>query len=269
MKKKILITGAKQGIGRDSAVALAKRGHIVFATTETKKGAIQLVSYFERHNLAISVAQIDITNKAHYQKAVEFEPDIIINNAAIGESGPLGEIPMKYLENNFQVNVFGTIALTQTIIPNMITKKSGRILIISSLAGKLVLPYLGAYSMTKFALEAAGEAWRQELLHHGIYVAIVEPGAIATGFNERMNASKYKWLNETSLFIKDLPKMKIYEDGLVNKQYPTKKVVSSIIHAVESKRPRARYIAPSYPYSPLVLLAKLIPDKLRDRFIKR
>lgn len=269
MKKKILITGSRAGMGRDYAFALADRGHEVFATTETDQQAQELRQEAKEKNHNIKVEKLDIRSPEDHQKAVDFNPDVLINNAAIGESGPLAEIPMEHFKENFETNVFGTIELTQRVLKNMIKRKGGRIIIFSSVGGKVVIPYLGTYNMTKFALEGAAEAFRQELAHHNIDVSVIEPGAIATGFNERMNASKYKWFNNTNQLHSDLDRVKKYEELLVADQHPTDSITSAIIHAVESARPKARYLRPFWQYAPITWLATAIPTRLRDWVLSR
>jgi len=266
----ILITGARQGIARAYGFSLAKRGHNVLATTETDQQAKELHQEVQKQGLNLKVEKLDIRNSKEYQRGVDFEPDILINNAAIGESGPLANIPMERMRANFETNVYGTLELTQTIIPGMLKQGQGRIIIISSIAGKLVIPYLGTYAMTKFALEGAGEALRQELRSHNISVSLIEPGSIDTGFNERMNATKYTWFDEHNNLYSDLDRIQTYEKLLENDQHPPHAVTPAIIHAVESKRPKPRYVTPFWPYAPLVWFAtNIIPDRMRDWLVRK
>ena len=265
---KILITGARQGMGRDYGFELARRGHVVFATTETQTQAEELIEQAKKENVKIQVAKLDIRNEADYQQALDFEPNILINNAAIGESGPLAEIPLQKLKENFETNVFGTLGLTQVILEQMLKKGLGHVIFISSIGGRIVLPYLGAYNMTKFALEAAADAFRQELAHHGIKISVIEPGAIDTGFNERMIATKYKWFNKKNVLYKDIERIKQFENALVRDQHPTDPITKTVISAVESKKPKTRYISPYKSYGPLVKLALTLPDRLRDKLVR-
>ncbi|PSO43276.1 short-chain dehydrogenase [Candidatus Saccharibacteria bacterium QS_5_54_17] len=263
-EQKILVTGARQGIGRDSAFALADRGHEVFATTETDEQAGELARKAETNGRQMRVERLDLRDQADHQKAVDFAPDVLINNAAIGESGPLAELPMERLRDNFDTNVFHAIELTQDVLEGMLERGSGRIIILSSVGGKLVLPYFGAYHMTKFALEAAGDAFRGELTHHGISVSVIEPGAINTGFNERMNATKYQWFDEHARLGADMDRVAKYEAALTRTQHPTDSVTRAVIHAVESTKPKTRYVRPLWPYAPMLWLATAIPGRLRD-----
>lgn len=256
-------------MGRDYAFALADRGHEVFATTETEKQSKELRQEAEDKGREIRVAKLNLLNSDDHKKAVDFAPDVLINNAAIGESGPLAEIPIQRLRANFETNVFGAMGLTQKVLKKMIGRRAGRIIIFSSIGGKIVIPYLGAYDMTKFALEGAADALRQEVAHHGVSVSVVEPGAIDTGFNERMNAAKYDWFGKKSQLYADAGRIKKYEAALVRKQHPTDSITRAVIHAVESAKPKTRYVRPFWQYAPLVWLAAITPDRFRDWVLRK
>lgn len=255
-------------MGKDGAIALSRRGHQVLATTHTQTEAEALRKELNEIDVDIPVTKIDIRQPSDRRKALDFEPDVLINNAAIGESGPIAEIPMDRVRDNFETNVFGTLALTQPIARQMAQRKSGRIIVFSSVGGKITLPYLGAYNMTKYALESMSDALRQELAPYGVKVSVIEPGAIGTGFNERMNESKYTWFNEKSFFADDAELMKKYEQMLVRNQAPTDGITSAVVHAVESARPKTRYIRPR-AIGIQVWLAQLVPDRIRDWMIRR
>lgn len=268
VKRTIVITGARGGMGKDAAFALAKRGHNVIATTRTQVEADELAREARQQNVELKCEKLDILDDEDYQKIDDWKPDVLVNNAAVGESGPLAEIPMKYVRSNFETNVFGTIAVSQRALKHMIERGEGRVIVISSVGGMVVMPYLGAYNMTKFSLEAAVDAWRQELKHRGIKIIAIEPGAIETGFNERMNASKYKWFNSTSQLWDDREKVTFFEDSLISGQYKTDSITRAIQHAVESEHPLTRYIKP-WHYFWLVALATILPDPVRDWMVKR
>jgi short-subunit dehydrogenase len=267
--RKILITGARGGMGRDAALALADRGHEVFVGTETEPQAEAFKRETDRAGYDIRIERLNLLDGNDHRKAADFAPDVLINNAAIGESGPLAEIPMERLRHNFDTNVFGTIELTQTVLEGMLERGSGRIIIFSSVGGKLVIPYFGAYHMTKFALEAAADSFRGELDHHDISVSVIEPGAINTGFNERMNATKYQWFDENARFGADMDRVTKYEAALTRTQHPTDSVTRAVIHAVESTKPKTRYVRPLWPYAPMLWLATAIPSRLRDWVLRK
>ncbi len=261
---RILITGAGSGIGHDSALELAKRGHDVLATTKAEDQATELKREAEGLGVKLTARKLDVTLETDVDTLRDDEFDVILSNAGVGESGPLVEIPFDRVERLFNVNVLGGLRVVQATVPKMIAKKSGRVILVSSLAGRIVIPYLGMYNMTKFSVEAMGDALRLELKRFGVKVSLIEPGLIGTGFNERMASTKYEWLTPMSAFVADIKKMKEHDAALTAASYSTKPVVDAIVHAVESPRPKIRYVAPSsYRWS--VGSFASIPDWLKDR----
>jgi short-subunit dehydrogenase len=268
MKCTILITGAGSGIGKDAALALVKRGHQVIATTHTPEQASALKTFFKQEEVEVDVVKLDITKAADIAAALHFKPDILINNAGHGESGPITEIPMDRARNIFDINVLGTIDVTQQFVKHMLKQKHGRVITVTSTAGLIVVPYLGIYHATKFALEAAFDAFRLELKPRGVQVSLIEPGLILTGFNERMAATKYTWLKPSSFFANDRPKMEKHDAELPASSYPSDSVVKAIVHAVEARRPKARYIAPR-KYKYMIAVANSLPTRLKDRVMRK
>lgn len=264
----ILITGAGTGIGKDSAFALARLGYRVLAGTHTTAQNVALKKEADQQGIEMEIFKLDITDVKDVEKAAALKPDILINNAGVGESGPLAEVPFERIENIVNTNVLGTLRLTQECAAHMLRRKAGRIITVTSIAGRVVLPYLGIYHLTKFALEAAFDALRMELAPRGIQVSMVEPGLIYTGFNEEMAATKYRWLKPTSFFKDDLAKMKAHDASITPSSHPTDSVVKAIVHAVCARRPKIRYTVP-VRYAILVFLAKFLPDRLKDRVMRK
>ena len=161
--KTILITGAGSGIGKDATVALARRGHKVIATTHTIASAKEMNSLAVAQKLNIESFKLDVTVPEDRAKILDYDIDVLINNAGIVESGSLSEIDVKRIRNNFEVNVFGPLELTQLALKNMMTKDSGTMIFISSLVGRISVPFLASYCMTKFSLSGGANALRQEL----------------------------------------------------------------------------------------------------------
>lgn len=259
----ILITGAGSGIGFASALKLAKLNHHVFAFIHSKKD-------LEKFKLLTNITPIvgDITSETDRKKLDNLEIDVLINCAGIGKSGPISYVPMNEIKNNFEVNVFGTLAMIQLFAPKFIKKNKGRIINISSVAGKIAIPYLGIYNATKFALEAASDSLRQELQPYGIFVSIIEPGPFATGFNEKMVESKNHWLLKSAIPNNEILRMKKYHQSLLQNQYQTDSVVNAIVDAVENKNPKTRYVAP-HLYWYLLQIATKLPDKIRDFVLRK
>lgn len=267
-KTRILITGAGTGIGHDLALVLAQKSYCVLASTHREAEAKALLAEAKKSRLVLESFALDITRKSDLEKAAAWKPDILVNNAAVGESGPLAEIPMERVEHLMEVNVLSTLRMTQACLPHMLKNKNGRVITIASVAGRLVLPYLGAYNMSKFAIEAACDALRMELKGKNIAISIVEPGLIYTGFNEKMAATKYEWMTHDSFFKNDLASMKAYDDQLTPNSYPTDSVVKALLHAIESPRPKIRYTVP-FKYACIVFLMRFMPDFMKDRIMRK
>jgi short-subunit dehydrogenase len=248
MRKTILITGAGTGIGRDAAFALAERGHAVLATTFSASQADALRAECTQRGQAMEVFKLDITDAADRNLLLGRPIDVLINNAALGESGSLAEVDVNRIRKVFEVNVFATLELTQVALKGMIARQSGTVLFISSIAGRLPMPFLMPYSMTKFALSAAAAGLRSEMdqLGKNVQIAVIEPGAIHTGFNQSMTDRKYEWMDESSYFFAQAKAMKVKEKRTFAflEARDTRSIVAKIIAASEARRPRLRYVAP-------------------------
>lgn len=250
MGKSILITGAGTGIGKDAAFELVKRGHFVMATTETKEQANALRLEAERLNARLEIFKLDITKAADRELVKSREIDVLICNAGIGESGSIAEIDIDKIRYNFEVNVFSNFELSQPVLKNMFAKNSGTVIFISSLAGRIAMPFLGPYCMTKFALSSGAETMRTEIhrVRKNVHISLVEPGGYHTGFNQRNMAKKYEWMDESSLFypIMDQIKKEEARSFKVTESKSNKSIMSKIVKASEAKKPRLRYSAPAW-----------------------
>jgi short-subunit dehydrogenase len=248
MGKNILVTGCSSGFGRDTCIELSSRGHRVIATTKTLDECLELRKNFEKLNLDIEVFKLDITNSEDVEKVSSYDLDVLVNNAGDGESGSLSEIPIEKIKSNFEINVFGTLNLTQKVLKNMIKKDSGKVIFISSLAGRVSVPFLGAYSMTKFSLSCGAECLREELklISKNIKVCVVEPGAYNTGFNQKNISKMFEWMDEKSYFFNQIEKLREsqfkYFEILEKKSNSS--IVNKIVSACESNSFKFRYVAP-------------------------
>ena len=183
MSTKILITGAGTGFGRGAALALADRGHDVIAGTVDSEQAEALASHAPDNLRAV---KLDITQEADVAAAADLRPGVLLNNAGRGQLGPIADVPMELVRQVFEVNVFGTMAMSRAVIPAMKEAGRGRIIVVSSIAGLFSGPLSGPYAMTKHALEAMTSSLRAEMEPYGIEVCKLNPGPYATGFNDAM-----------------------------------------------------------------------------------
>ena len=242
---KILITGARGGMGLEAALQLAERGHDVIATVHYDESIAVVEAVAKERGVTLVIEKFDILNKDDVKHFLNYDIDVLINNAAIGETGPLIEVPVDRIRKNFETNVFSTIELSQQFARKMLERGSGKIIFVGSLAGRLAMPFMGPYSMTKFALEAAIDVLRVELRPLNIKVSLIEPGAYATGFNEKMHATKYEWMDASSFYHKHLNYMQRFEKNtsLMQSEH-IHRIARKIVTATEAKRPWARYVAP-------------------------
>lgn len=263
------MTGAASGIGYAASLALAERGHSVIATDQTLASLDTLRSAVEQSGIAqrVRFEQLNIAQSEDWEKSSDWHVDVLINNAARGESGPLIEIPIERFRTLWETNVVGTLGLSQVVARQMMKQRSGRIIIVGSTAGLITLPMLGPYHMTKYALEAAADALRMELVQFGVEVSLIEPGKIATGFNQKMTATKYTWLDARSAYAEQIESMHRADQRFFAREYPVRVVVKAIVHAVEARRPRSRYVTPP-PAIWAIRLARLLPDRVRDRALR-
>lgn len=247
--KKVLITGAGSGLGKMAAIALARRGHTVYATVQYENQVDGLLKIAKNENLDLNSFKLDILLNEDRQKLFDIDFDTLICNAAIGDSGSVSEIKIDRFKNVFETNVFSNIELTQLAIKKFIQNQKGRIIFISSLAGKIPFPFLSPYCSSKFAIESFATClrWELKLLDYAkIDVSILEPGAYATGFNKENYEKKYTWMQDNSYFKHRLDKLKQKEEKMWNfmESRNFSPIIKQYIKAVEDKKLKHRYNAP-------------------------
>jgi NAD(P)-dependent dehydrogenase (short-subunit alcohol dehydrogenase family) len=192
----IIISGAGSGFGALAALTLARQGHAVFAglrspTTRNADAANRLIDTARREGLTIYVVDLDVTDDQSVESAISEvialagHLDVVVNNAGSLYVGPLEAFRPEQVRQQFETNVVGTMRLNRAALPHLRAQRSGLLIQIGSLLGRLAFPYLGLYAASKFALEGLTEAYRLELAGHGIDVVIVEPGAHPTGLDAR------------------------------------------------------------------------------------
>lgn len=191
--KKILITGASSGFGLGAAIELAHRGHEVVATAESWPQVRSLRADAAKAGVKLEVIKLNLLDDTDIAHAATYDPDVLVLNSGIMESGSVVDIPMERVRESFEINVFGHMKLAQDIVPKMVARKSGKVVWVSSMGGILVIPFLGAYCATKHAIEAIAGSMRAELAPYGVKVATVNPGIFGTGFNDTGAESHVQW----------------------------------------------------------------------------
>src|ERR1700754_2329883 len=178
----VLITGASKGIGRAVAIELSGRGHRVIATARRPETLADL-----RVDQRL---RLDVTDQESVDRAVQDagDIDVLVSNAGETVRAPLESVPLSEVERLFQLNTLGALRVAQGVLPAMRARGAGRIVFISSIQGRLVLPMIGPYGASKWALEAIAETLAIETRHFGIKVSIVQPGAVSTSGAEQATA---------------------------------------------------------------------------------
>ncbi|HEY4118185.1 MAG TPA: SDR family NAD(P)-dependent oxidoreductase [Byssovorax sp.] len=248
----ILITGATSGIGRHAALHLSHRGHRVIATGRNERALAEIAAEARSSGDALETLRLDVTDQASIdaaRAAVDemtsgYGVDVLVNNAGYGALGPTEMISDADLRAQYDTNVFGLMAMTRAFVPAMRERGAGRIVNVSSLGGRYTLPLFGVYNSTKFAIESLSDALRMELRAFGVYVSLIEPGVIRTGFTDRsiVEASKvdtpdspYAAVLARSEELRKMSDMTAVGPACISR---------AIERAATQRSPRARYVAP-------------------------
>jgi short-subunit dehydrogenase len=272
----VLITGASGGIGAALARVLAARSpgiRLVLAARNAEKLAAIATDCrdFGADVLTIStdMAETDQVQALAAQALAHFgQVDILVNNAGYGQMGPTELVPIAACKRQFEVNVLGVVTLTQALIPGMRDRGGGRIINISSIAGRTSFPFGGLYSASKFALEALSDALRMELEPFNIRVSIIEPGPVSTDFFTVV-ADEVKQVipnPETTPYRASFEKLAGLEQKTSANAWTPEQVAEVIIRAMTDARPRPRYVAATAGDFVIFLLTKVLPTKAVDKF---
>lgn len=267
-KKVILLTGASSGIGYQTAKDLASLGHTVYAVARRLEQMEPLKAY------GVLPLRLDITDAEACREVVddlirrEGRLDVLINNAGYGLYGAVEDVSLQDARQVFEVNVFALSQLTQLVLPQMRQQGGGRIINLSSIAGRVATPFGSWYHATKFAVEGLSDALRLELAPHGIQVVLIEPGGIKTDFGD-LTADELEAVSRGGAYEAEAGRMaglirRLYHGGLLS----SPEIVSrAIVNAVQSKRPRVRYLV-GFGARPLFCLHRLLPARWYDRLIR-
>jgi NAD(P)-dependent dehydrogenase (short-subunit alcohol dehydrogenase family) len=269
-----VVTGASSGIGQATARSLAARGFDVLAGVRREVDAERLAG--ER----IEPVILDITDQAQVTAIAErVENDdrgmplrVLVNNAGIAVTAPVETIPMSEWQRQFEVNLFGHIAMTQALLPALVAAR-GRIVNVSSIGGRVVLPTFGAYAASKFALEAVSDALRREVGRLGVRVIVVEPGTVATPIWGKGMATAQDLIagmsDEQEARYRDLIAAAIKQaQTLEQNGIDPADAAGAIVDAIEAPKPHARYLV-GRDAKLMGRLAWLLPDRLVDRLIAK
>lgn len=205
MSKTFLITGAGSGFGYGVALDLAKLGHKVIAGCQVWPQVWALRKDAEEKGLELQTIKLDLGDEIDVNHALTFEIDVLFNNAGVAFSGTLTDIPMALVRASFDTNLFAHLDLTKRFLPQMIARGSGRIVWTSSDAGLQTPPFGGAYTASKWAIEAVAATLREELRPKGVQVATIQPGVYGTGFNDTALEGSSYWYDPATALLPPFP----------------------------------------------------------------
>lgn len=240
--KHVLITGSSTGIGFATAIQLARANYQVYAGLRSPKKAEQLQTMIDS-GLPIQMVELDVNDDASVANAVEEirhkggSVDVLVNNAGVSGGGPLEFVPIETAKQVFETNYFGAIRMIRAVLPQMRERRSGTIVNITSLAGRLASAGSGQYSASKFALEAASECLAVEVRPYGIRVAIIEPGVIATPIFTKAQPPNL----EGNPYATPLRRMLKFFEAQLSQPTPPEAVATVVQEALESDSPKLRY----------------------------
>jgi NAD(P)-dependent dehydrogenase (short-subunit alcohol dehydrogenase family) len=253
--RSVLVTGASSGIGAACAARLRDRGWRVLAGVRRPGSAPK----------GVEEVALDVTDPpARLEVDALDSLDAVVNNAGVAVAGPLEFLPPEELRRQLEVNVVGQLRVTQLCLPALRVAR-GRIVNMGSISGLNALPFLGAYAMSKFALEAMTDSLRVELAPWGIHVAIVEPGTIRTPIWTRERPEPPP--GAVRLYGERLERFRALAVKRGSEGAPPDLVADAVEHALTAERPRTRYLVGRD--ARLRARAERLPDRLRDRVIVR
>ncbi len=271
----IVITGASTGIGEACALRLDRAGFTVFAGVRKDADADRLR---RQGSSRLTPIRLDVTDESTIDAARQQVAAAVgrsgiaglVNNAGIGLGGPIEFLPLDEWRTQFEVNVFGTIAVTQAFIP-LIRQGRGRIIVIGSIAGRFTSPFIGPYCASKYALEAFTDALRFELKPWKIDVAIVEPGSIATPIWDKAESTFERLKRELpaqalELYADALAAIDVFTKDAAKRGIPADVVARAVQHALIAKRPKTRYLV-GRDARLQAAASTVLPDRILDRLI--
>ena len=260
----VLIIGASAGIGKATAMRLLEEGYTVYAA------ARRIEKMRDLEDLGAIVLKMDVTREEDLVAGVQRinddhgGMDILINNAGFGLYGAMEDVPIDEARYQFEVNLFGLARLTQLVLPHMRQQGAGKIVNISSIAGKIYIPLGSWYIATKHALEGWSDCLRFELKSFGVDVILVEPGLIHTEFGDVANGPMIE-RSGNSAYSHLVNRMTERSNGHGS---PPSVIANTVLKAVKAKRSKTRYAAGQYA-KPVLFLRKIVSDRMYDRVLER
>lgn len=261
MSKVVLITGGSSGIGKSIGEFLHHKGFVVYGTSRNPERILNSIFPL----LALDVRNTDTIHIAVAKIiAASGRLDIVINNAGVGITGPIEEIPMAEIKNNFETNLFGPIEVMKAVLPQMRAQKSGLIINITSIAAYMGLPYRGIYSASKGALELITEALRMEVKSFGIQITNVAPGDFVTNIaSGRFHAPLIK---DSAYEIPYGNTLKMMDEHVESGSNPDE-MAEAVYKIIQNSNPKIHYKVGAFMQKFSIVLKRILPDKVYEKML--
>jgi NAD(P)-dependent dehydrogenase (short-subunit alcohol dehydrogenase family) len=267
--KVALVTGASSGIGEATALKLREAGYTVYGAARR----VQRMQHLTKQG--IQLLAMDVTDDDSMRDGVEKiiadngRLDVLVNNAGYGSYGAVEDVPLQEAREQFEVNVFGAARLTQLVLPHMRAQRSGTIVNITSMGGRMYTSLGGWYHATKFALEALSDCLRMELKPFGIDVVVIEPGGVKSEWGG-IAAQKVRAVSGTGPYA---PQGNAVAESLSSEASQRRMsspdlIAKTIAKSVQARRPKTRY-AVGFGAKPMILLHNMLPNRTFDAFMRR
>ena len=246
-RKVAIVTGSSSGIGLKTALLLSKNGFHTYATMRNLEKSKNIAGVANTEKLSLKVIQLDVNDDISVKHAIgkivaaeNLRIDVLVNNAGYGLFGSFEDLSIEEIRAQFETNFFGLIRVTQQVLPVMRKQKSGTIVNVSSVAGRIGSPILSAYHSAKFAVEGLSESMAYELAPFGIRVVLIEPGYIRTNIMKSSHIAK-KALNPKSPYFSLMQKVSNHFESKMENASPPEEVAKVILHALTTENSQLRY----------------------------
>jgi NAD(P)-dependent dehydrogenase (short-subunit alcohol dehydrogenase family) len=272
-RKVVLITGASSGIGQACATYLHERSYTVYGTSRqaSPPDPAQMRATRDAGGSHVMV-QMDVTNGESVERAVhavmrvEGRIDVLVNNAGIGICGAVEDTPIEAAKEQFETNFFGGMRVTRAVLPGMRKRRSGLIVNVSSMAGRLGIPFQGLYSASKFALEGLSEALRLEVRPFGIEVVVLEPGDHCTEFTA--NRCWTDLAQQNPAYKKRASRALAVMEHDEQQGPPPERIAAALERIIRRRSPRLRYPIGRLTQRLSLLLKSILPSKWFERIVR-
>jgi NAD(P)-dependent dehydrogenase (short-subunit alcohol dehydrogenase family) len=274
-QKAVLITGATDGLGKALALLLAERGYRVFAAGRSAEKLAQLDAAAREEKVPLESVALDVCSDDSVKRGVEHvlaragAIDVLVNNAGVNYTAAVEDLSMEAWRAQFETNFFGVLRVTRAVLPQMRERRSGRILMMSSISGLVTAPTQGAYSSSKHALEALSNALRMELYPFRIPVVLIEPGYIVTGIGQAAAELSKPYVEKDGPYASLYARFFISVNAARTRSKTTPEDCARVmLHAIETPRPKPRYGVTSL-YHFMKWSKWLLTDSAMDGLLRR